>query len=400
VNTIRAIDSKNIIVIGTPNWSQDVDDAARNPVEGNNLAYALHFYAASHKGELRAKATTALSLNKAIFVTEWGTGAYDGNGYFDQASSTEWIKFMDDNRISWCNWSITNKDETTAAFKTTADVFPNSWTAASYSTSGAYVRNKLRSYPANSTGGDVVNPDDIPVTDPSAGLSGDEFIVEAESFDAMSGIQTEYTSDGGSGSTFLNIAYIENKDWVQYALHVKKPGKYTMDIRYASNHEYGAGGSITVAVNGVYQSTVGIPVTGNWQTWSTRSTVVVLKEGSQSLKLTFAGDSGPSNDKGLMNLNWYKFSLLEVDPSWVESLDAPAAVYANGNLAWQQQGNRIILDQTNCQIFVFDLRGNRRMEWNTGESSLVNLEALPAGSYLVRVQNAAGYASSRLIHLF
>ncbi|MFA5729367.1 MAG: glycoside hydrolase family 5 protein, partial [Candidatus Neomarinimicrobiota bacterium] len=45
-DSIRIIDPDNLIVVGTPTWSQDVDIASSNPLSQNNVAYALHFYAA------------------------------------------------------------------------------------------------------------------------------------------------------------------------------------------------------------------------------------------------------------------------------------------------------------------------------------------------------------------
>jgi len=53
VPVIRSYAPDSIIVLGTKTWSQDVDEAAQNPVQGTNLAYTLHFYAATHKGYLR-----------------------------------------------------------------------------------------------------------------------------------------------------------------------------------------------------------------------------------------------------------------------------------------------------------------------------------------------------------
>jgi endoglucanase len=64
VATIRKYDTKNIIVLGTRTWSQEVDTAANSPVSGSNLCYTLHYYAASHKQDLRNKAQAA--LNKVV----------------------------------------------------------------------------------------------------------------------------------------------------------------------------------------------------------------------------------------------------------------------------------------------------------------------------------------------
>ena len=61
IDRIRAVDPDNLIVVGTPNWSQDVDAASFDPIQRDNIAYTLHFYAATHKEGLRSKAQTALN---------------------------------------------------------------------------------------------------------------------------------------------------------------------------------------------------------------------------------------------------------------------------------------------------------------------------------------------------
>jgi endoglucanase len=68
ISAIRAVDPDNLIIVGTPNWSQDVDAASLDPLSGPNIAYTLHFYAATHKAALRSKASTALSRGLALFV--------------------------------------------------------------------------------------------------------------------------------------------------------------------------------------------------------------------------------------------------------------------------------------------------------------------------------------------
>ena len=143
VAKIRALDRDNLIVLGTQTWSQDVDKAALDPMRGENLAYTLHFYAATHRGELRKKAEAALQQGLALMVTEWGTGAADGNGMLDEAETRLWWEFMEHHQLSWCNWSIADKAETTAALKPGAS--PNGgWTPEMRTPSGELVRAELR----------------------------------------------------------------------------------------------------------------------------------------------------------------------------------------------------------------------------------------------------------------
>ncbi len=152
-NAIRAVDDKNLIVIGTPSWSKDVNIATADPITGVNLLYALHFYAnaVDHRAPLRAKATTALNNGKALFVTEFGTcnsngGASNGvNDNSHNATETDaWLDFLYQNKTSWANWSISKKDEAASALKSSASTAGNWNPDADLTPSGKYIREKLR----------------------------------------------------------------------------------------------------------------------------------------------------------------------------------------------------------------------------------------------------------------
>jgi len=147
---IRAIDSVNLILVGSPNWSQDVDVAANNPLSYNNIAYTLHFYAATHKQWLRNKATTALNKNVALFVSEFGTTESSGTGAIDSAETNIWMQFMTADKLSWCNWSVADLTETSAALKpgSSAD---GGWLDSDISISGLLIRRKLREAYESST---------------------------------------------------------------------------------------------------------------------------------------------------------------------------------------------------------------------------------------------------------
>ncbi len=105
IAAIRAIDPDNLIIVGTPSWSQDVDIAANDPITGYaNIAYTLHFYAGTHGQSLRNKASTALSRGIPLFVTEWGSVNADGGGAVATAETNAWVSFMKTNNISNANW--------------------------------------------------------------------------------------------------------------------------------------------------------------------------------------------------------------------------------------------------------------------------------------------------------
>lgn len=117
IKTIRKNDKDAIIIVGSPTWSQDVDIAAGNPLKGKNIMYSLHFYAATHKEGLRQKAQTAMDKGLPLFVTEFGFCDASGNGSIDRQESEKWINFLNENNISYCMWSLCNKDEAASALR-------------------------------------------------------------------------------------------------------------------------------------------------------------------------------------------------------------------------------------------------------------------------------------------
>ena len=144
IAAIRAVDPDNLIVVGTPNWSQDVDVAATDPIKDANVAYTLHFYAGTHKASLRAKAQQALDAGVALFVTEWGTCEASGAGPIDGASVEAWMEFIRKNQLSHCNWAVYDKEETAALVRRSASS-KGAWKEGDLSPSGKYVRELLRS---------------------------------------------------------------------------------------------------------------------------------------------------------------------------------------------------------------------------------------------------------------
>ena len=117
IETIRANDDDGIILVGTPNWSQYVDQAAADPITGyDNIMYTLHFYAATHTDWLRDSMKSAIAAGLPIFVSEYGICDASGNGEIDEYQAEQWIKTMDDCGVSYVAWNISNKNETSAIF--------------------------------------------------------------------------------------------------------------------------------------------------------------------------------------------------------------------------------------------------------------------------------------------
>lgn len=105
--------------------------------------YTCHFYAGTHGQWLKDRIDYALSKNAPIFVSEWGASRADGNGGVYLNEAFEWLSFLNERNISWVNWSLCDKNESSAALVggTSAD---SGWTDENLTESGRFVFSNFR----------------------------------------------------------------------------------------------------------------------------------------------------------------------------------------------------------------------------------------------------------------
>ncbi len=141
---IRANDPDAVIIVGTPTWSQEVDQAAADPItDQENIMYTLHFYAATHKDDLRDRMVQALDDGLPIFVTEYGICDASGNGALDLDSANTWVEVMNEYDVSYAVWNLSNKDESSSLIA--PDVSKTSgFTYEDLSESGKWVYDMLQ----------------------------------------------------------------------------------------------------------------------------------------------------------------------------------------------------------------------------------------------------------------
>lgn len=110
---IRRYDPDNLILMGCPHWDQDIDLVSASPLEGvSNVMYTVHFYAATHKDYLRDKMRKAVEGGLPVFVSECAGMEASGDGPLDAAEWQKWVDTMEQLRISYVCWSLSDKNET------------------------------------------------------------------------------------------------------------------------------------------------------------------------------------------------------------------------------------------------------------------------------------------------
>ncbi len=134
---------------------------------------------------------------------------------------------------------------------------------------------------------------------PANAAPGDPGKIEAESYTAMNGIQTETCSEGG-----MDVAYVDAGDWMDYSVNVQNAGTYTAEFRVSSPY---AGTQLQLQKGGTVLATVTVPSTDGWQSWQTVSASVNLTAGTQTLRV-YAATNG-------WNLNWWSLTSASAPPS-------------------------------------------------------------------------------------
>ncbi|HVG40013.1 MAG TPA: glycoside hydrolase family 5 protein [Chitinophagaceae bacterium] len=146
INTIRAIDPDNIILVGNPHWDQDIHLVANDPLTGfTNIMYTVHYYAATHKQDLRDRCTAALKKGIPIFISESAGMEASGNGPINEAEWKAWIDWSEKYKISWITWSVSDKGETCSVLKKGAKA-EGAWEEKDLKESGIKARAYLRTY--------------------------------------------------------------------------------------------------------------------------------------------------------------------------------------------------------------------------------------------------------------
>ncbi|GAA3975341.1 cellulase family glycosylhydrolase [Allohahella marinimesophila] len=307
VKAIRAIDPDNLIIVGTTTWSQDVDQAADNPIRGYaNIAYTLHFYAGTHGQGLRDKAAYAMSKGAALFVTEWGSVNADGNGGVNQTETDRWAAFMKKHSLGNANWALNDKSEGASAFRPGTPT-NGQWSDGMLTDSGRYVKNLIQTWP-NKTGSGSGGSDGGSDGGTSGGYKGVVNLpgrIEAEHYTTASDRSAGNASASSSNCTYYglnvdvqnasegtcNVGWTESGETLTYKVGAAG-GNFDITARLASVNN---GQRVRIDVNGQLAGIVSTDGAG-WQAWASETISNVNIPANATVKVTFLD--------GMTNLNY------------------------------------------------------------------------------------------------
>ena len=234
IPVIRANAPDAVILVGTPNWSQYVNEAAADPITGyDNIMYTLHFYAATHTDSLRNTMAAAIDAGLPVFVSEYGICDASGNGGIDEAQANAWVQVMDQYKVSYVAWNISNKNETSAIIRGGVDKV-SGLTWDDLSDSGRWLYQVLTRDGSNLSGNDGA-------AGGSSGNGSSNVVAKSGDIEATATLANSWESNGQKFYQYtLTIKNTSSQACQSWAVDVKFNGDISLSDGW--NGQYSAEG--------------------------------------------------------------------------------------------------------------------------------------------------------------
>lgn len=145
---IRDCGNDSIIICGTNDWSQRVDEVSQKPLKDDgfeNIMYSIHFYAATHYDNIKNNFNKAIETQTPVFASEFGCCDASGNGAYDFSNADDWMRMFKENNISYACWSLCNKSESASCIKASCSKTSN-WTTDDLTQTGIWLIKTSRSF--------------------------------------------------------------------------------------------------------------------------------------------------------------------------------------------------------------------------------------------------------------
>ncbi len=114
IEVIRKNAPQSLIVVGTANWSKDIESVRNNRLPYNNIMYVVHSYPEGGIDIIRSGIENAKREKLPIIVTECAATDPTGDGKLYEKEFRNWINYLENYNISWIVWQFSDKDESSS----------------------------------------------------------------------------------------------------------------------------------------------------------------------------------------------------------------------------------------------------------------------------------------------
>lgn len=135
IPVIRKNSPSALILVGTPNYSTDIESVYEDPLMYEGVMYSYHQYIDENSSSSRSTIEKAQEFKLPLFVSEWGVNNRNEDLEISLIRAEEFLMLLDEYSISWVNWSLSNKSEISAAIRSEVHSL-SGWTLDELSHSG------------------------------------------------------------------------------------------------------------------------------------------------------------------------------------------------------------------------------------------------------------------------
>jgi hypothetical protein len=207
------------------------------------------------------------------------------------------------------------------------------------------------------------------------------FKIQAESFAAQFGTQTEACTDLGGGQ---DVGYVDPNDWLDYPVTIPSSGVYTISFRLAC--ALGTG-SFQLKSGANVLASVTVPNTGGWQNWQTVNVTANLTAGAQTLRIAFTGTG--------CNINWWEYT------QGLKSAEEFASENNQVNIYPNPASGMVTIEADNSEFNFVEIRSLTGavvlVQPVTENQTDLNISALKGGLYLITVRGNSRTITQKLL---
>ncbi|MGB2128176.1 MAG: carbohydrate-binding protein [Flavicella sp.] len=194
--------------------------------------------------------------------------------------------------------------------------------------------------------------------------------IQVENFETQVGLALEDTEDVGGGQ---NLGYTDAGDYATYNVFVQNSGTFNLQVRTAAAYDSGRI-QFELSKDGTTEtiSTINLPVTGGWQSWTTSATQTTLEAGIYTLKMKIL--------KSGFNINWFDFEFTG-NLSSGDALYTGVSVYPNPftDILYVQTTDGSALES----LIIRDIQGRILKHLKPIKAQKYALENLEPGVYIL-----------------
>ncbi|MFB9075952.1 glycosyl hydrolase family 18 protein [Flavobacterium procerum] len=204
--------------------------------------------------------------------------------------------------------------------------------------------------------------------------TGTGTLIQAENYNAMSGVQTEPTTDTGGG---LNVGYCDTGDWMAYYnINFPTSGAYVIEYRVASAV---TGGRLSSDLNAgtIQLGNLNVPNTGGWQNWQTITQTVNVNAGTYNFGI-YVQNTG-------FNLNWFRItksgSALAAKSAATDKIES-LTIYPNPS----ENELFFTAEVSGGNVNIINAEGGAVVSSQTINNNSIDVSTLKSGIYLISVE--------------